>query len=136
MVADSVLSEALDLAFELEMTQFKHVGLFPEQADNWEFIVANLRGTASLRIHGGCQPCRAARKSTSSIATPFVMLIGLENMERSGLDGILRVVEDALKFARREAKRGNTYHGIILIHLHGDSSPRVKSGNWKTSCST
>ena len=37
-----------------------------------------------------------------------------KNMERSGLDGIRWVVEDAMKFARREAKRGNTYQGIVL----------------------
>jgi 23S rRNA (cytosine1962-C5)-methyltransferase len=37
-----------------------------------------------------------------------------ENMEASGLDNIRWVVEDAMKFVRREARRGNTYHGIIL----------------------
>ena len=52
-----------------------------------------------------------------------------ENMERSGLDGIRWVVEDALKFARREAKRGNKYDGIILdppAYGHGPDGEKWK----------
>ncbi|MBQ4299591.1 MAG: hypothetical protein II763_04655 [Bacteroidales bacterium] len=50
-------------------------------------------------------------------------------MERSGLDGIRWVVEDALKFARREVKRGNTYQGIILdppAYGHGPDGEKWK----------
>ena len=69
-------SEALDLAFELEMTQFKHVGLFPEQADNWEFIAANLQeGDKFLNLFaytGGASLPHAKWGPTSSTATPFV----------------------------------------------------------------
>ncbi|MBR4428356.1 MAG: class I SAM-dependent methyltransferase, partial [Clostridia bacterium] len=52
-----------------------------------------------------------------------------ENMERSGLDGIRWVVEDALKFARREARRGNLYQGIILdppAYGHGPDGEKWK----------
>ena len=52
-----------------------------------------------------------------------------ENMERSGLDGVRWVVEDALKFARREAKRGNRYQGIILdppAYGHGPDGEKWK----------
>ena len=80
-------SEALDLAFELEMTQFKHVGLFPEQADNWEFIAANLSegdrflnlfaytGGASLaarqasRCHDNCCSYRRAARRAVAMLT-------------------------------------------------------------------
>ena len=117
-------SEALDLAFELKMTQFKHVGLFPEQADNWEFIAANLQeGDKFLNLFaytGGAS--LAARQMGADVnhcdAIRQVVDWTRTNMERSGLDGIRWVVEDAMKFARREAKRGNTYQGIVLdAHL-------------------
>ena len=52
-----------------------------------------------------------------------------DNMERSGLDGIRWVVEDALKFAKREAKRGNKYQGIILdppAYGHGPDGEKWK----------
>ena len=51
------------------------------------------------------------------------------NMERSGLDGIHWVVEDALKFARRESRRGNVYQGIILdppAYGHGPDGEKWK----------
>ena len=102
------------------MTQFKHVGLFPEQADNWEFIAANLgEGQRFLNLFaytGGAS--LAARQVGADVihcdAIRQVVDWTRQNMERSGLDGIRWVVEDALKFARREAKRGNNYHGIVL----------------------
>ena len=113
-------SDALDLTFGLETTKFKHVGLFPEQADNWEFLAANLKpgdkflnlfaytGGASLvarQVGADVIHCDAIRQVVDCTRT---------NMERSGLDGIRWVVEDAMKFARREAKRGNSYQGIVL----------------------
>ena len=113
-------SDALDLTFGLEMTKFKHVGLFPEQADNWEFLAANLKpGDKFLNLFaytGGAS--LAARQVGADVihcdAIRQVVDWTRANMERSGLDGIRGVVEDAMKFARREAKRGNTYQGIVL----------------------
>ena len=113
-------SGALDLTFGLEMTKFKHVGLFPEQADNWEFLAANLKpGDKFLNLFaytGGAS--LAARQVGADVihcdAIRQVVDWTRTNMERSGLDGIRWVVEDAMKFARRESKRGNTYQGIVL----------------------
>ena len=113
-------SERLDLTFQLELTQFKHVGLFPEQADNWEYIASQLNpGDKFLNLFaytGGAS--LAARQSGADVTHCDAIRQVIDwtriNMERSGLDGIRWVVEDALKFARREAKRGNTYQGIVL----------------------
>lgn len=113
-------SPSLELVFELEMTQFKHIGLFPEQADNWEFIAEKLKeGDKFLNLFaytGGAS--LAARFVGADVihcdAIRQVVNWTRKNMEASGLSGIRWVVEDALKFARREAKRGKTYHGIVL----------------------
>ena len=113
-------SPSLELVFELEMTQFKHIGLFPEQADNWEFIAEKLNeGDKFLNLFaytGGAS--LAARFVGADVihcdAIRQVVNWTRKNMEASGLSGIRWVVEDALKFARREAKRGKMYHGIVL----------------------
>ena len=113
-------SEQLDLTFQLELTQFKHVGLFPEQADNWEYIASQLNpGDKFLNLFaytGGAS--LAARQSGADVTHCDAIRQVIDwtriNMERSGLDGIRWVIENAHKFARREAKRGNTYQGIVL----------------------
>ncbi len=113
----------LDLRFKLDYTTFGHVGVFPEQADNWDFIadtvsqwkepgkVLNLfayTGGASLAAKAmGCDV-------THVDAVRNMIHWGSENQQLSGLDGIRWVVEDALKFAAKEAKRGREYQGIIL----------------------
>lgn len=106
--------------FGLKLTKFKHVGLFPEQQANWCFLqervnsgqkVLNLfayTGAASLvaRTHGA--------DVTHVDSVKQMLAWASENMERSGLSDIKWVLEDALKFARRELKRGNRYDGIIM----------------------
>lgn len=117
----------MKLKMRLGLTSFKHVGVFPEQAENWNFIYDNVSGI-SERIEG--QPrvlnlfaytgaasiaARAAGADVTHVdSVKQVITWGRENMEASGLDGIRWVVEDALKFVRREVRRGKTYHGIIL----------------------
>jgi 23S rRNA (cytosine1962-C5)-methyltransferase len=136
----------LDLSLRLGLTAFKHVGVFPEQAPNWEFI---FRETSRLvRIHkanGLPAPkvlnlfaytgaASLAAKAAGADVTHLdsvrqVVTWARENMERSGLDGIRWVVEDALKFARREERRGNRYQGIILdppAYGHGPDGEKWK----------
>jgi len=115
----------LSLKFRLGLTSFKHVGLFPEQAANWDWIydkvktfpkgekprVLNLfayTGGASLAA------CAAGADVTHVDSVKQVVSWSRENMEESGLDGIRWVVEDAFKFVQREVRRGKTYHGILL----------------------
>jgi 23S rRNA (cytosine1962-C5)-methyltransferase len=113
-------SKRLNLTFQLEMTKFKHVGIFPEQAENWEYIAENLgpkdRFLNLFAYTGGAS---IAARSTGAEVTHVDAIRQVVdwtrvNMELSGLDGIRWVVEDALKFAERERKRGNRYNGIVL----------------------
>lgn len=111
------------LRMRLGLTSFKHVGLFPEQAENWDFIFKQ-----AGRIGAGCKVLNLfaytggaslAAKSAGADVTHVdsvkpVVTWARENMEASGLDGIRWIVEDALKFTRREVKRGNLYDGIVL----------------------
>ena len=112
-----------DLTFQCKPMNFKHTGLFPEQAVNWDFArekieqagrpirVLNLfayTGGASLAA------CAAGADTTHVDSVKQVVTWARENMEASGLDGVRWIVDDALKFVRREVKRGKTYHGIVL----------------------
>ena len=139
---------ASDLAIDLRLglTAFKHVGVFPEQAPNWEFIfretsrlkrinAANgLPAPKVLNLFAYTGAASIAAKAAGADVTHLdsvrqVVTWARENMERSGLDGIRWVVEDALKFARRELRRGNTYQGIILdppAYGHGPDGEKWK----------
>ncbi|OWY21503.1 oxidoreductase [Sphingobacteriales bacterium UPWRP_1] len=114
----------MHLKMRMGLTAFKHVGIFPEQTDNWNYIydavlqlpyeqprVLNLfayTGGASLAA-------KAAGADVVHVdAVKQVISWARENMEASGLAGIRWVVEDALKFTEKETRRNNQYHGIIL----------------------
>lgn len=105
---------------KIELTKFKHVGLFPEQQLNWEYLEANLKtGQRFLNLFGYTGAASAvARANGADVfhcdSVKQVIGWGRENMELSGLSDIHWVLEDALKFAQREAKRGNKYDGIIM----------------------
>lgn len=113
----------LKLSFKLALSSFKHVGLFPEQAVNWDYLAQHLphfpdrpkvlnlfayTGVASL----AARACGA--DVTHVDAVKQVISWSRENMELSGLDNIRWVVEDALKFVKREVRRGNKYQCLIL----------------------
>ena len=126
-----------DISLRLGLTSFKHVGVFPEQAPNWEFIYRKCRemqhpkvlnlfaytGAASLAARA------AGAEVTHLDSVRQVVTWARGNMERSGLDNIRWVVEDAMKFAAREARRGNVYDGIILdppAYGHGPDGEKWK----------
>ncbi len=112
------------IKFRLGLTAFKHVGLFPEQADNWNFIAERVRklrtpGAQVLNLFaytgGASLAARAAGADVTHVdAVKTVVTWSRENMEASGLEGIRWIVEDAAKFVRREVRREKQYHGIIL----------------------
>lgn len=108
------------LRFQLQLTKFKHVGLFPEQRTNWDFIRENLNSESNflnLFAYTGAASLAARMKGAETLHVDSVkQLIGWarENMEASRLLNIKWVHEDALKFASREVKRENKYSGIIM----------------------
>ncbi len=112
-----------DIVFRLGLTSFKHVGIFPEQAVNWDFIVDSI-GTMSVQkprvlnlfaYTGGASlaACSAGADVTHVDSIKQVITWSSENMQLSGLKDIRWMVDDAMKFVQREVRRGNTYHGII-----------------------
>lgn len=108
------------LTFQLELTKFKHVGLFPEQRINWDFIKSHLRSEdkfLNLFAYTGAASCMARFQGAETFHVDSVKQLiswARENMESSRLLNIKWVLEDALKFAAREQKRGNKYKGIIM----------------------
>ena len=136
----------LDFRLRLGLTSFKHVGVFPEQSCNWEYIYRRTRmlaekaaaegkpGPKVLNLFAYTGAASLAAKAAGADVTHLdsvrqVVTWARENMELSRLDNIRWVVEDALKFARREARRGNTYQGIILdppAYGHGPDGEKWK----------
>jgi 23S rRNA (cytosine1962-C5)-methyltransferase len=114
------LFETRGLKFQLELTQYKHLGIFPEQEINWEFIDKKLhQGKRFLNLfaYTGASSLIAKNKGSEVLHVDSVkQLISWAkiNMELSGLNDIKWVVEDALKFAQREARRGNSYDLIQM----------------------
>ena len=132
--AEDVLQECggAELHLRLGLTAFKHVGVFPEQAPNWDFIyrqVARLRANNIKR--GVAQPPRvlnlfaytgaaslAARAAGADVthldSVRQVVTWARHNMEISSLDGIRWTIDDALKYVTRQVRRGACFDGIIL----------------------
>jgi 23S rRNA (cytosine1962-C5)-methyltransferase len=108
------------LRFQLELTRFKHVGLFPEQRSNWDFIAELLPSEGrflNLFAYTGAASCMARQTGAETLHVDSVKPLitwAHTNMEHSGLADIKWVREDALKFVERELKRGRHYQGIIM----------------------
>ena len=114
-----------DLSFRIRPMGFKHTGLFPEQATNWDFCRSLIeqagRPVRVLNLFaytGGATV--AAAKSGASVchvdASRGMVAAAKENAALSGLsDAPIRyIVDDCKKFIEREIRRGNRYDGIIL----------------------
>ncbi len=114
------------LTFRLGLTSFKHVGIFPEQAVNWDFIYSSIHTIRKkveqpkvVNLFAYTGAASLAAKAAGADITHLdsirqVVSWAKENMELSKLDHIRWLVEDAMTFVKREVKRGKKYHGIIL----------------------
>lgn len=145
--------KGLDFSLRLGLTAFKHVGVFPEQSANWEYIYRETSALVEkartdrerpglsadgrpkvLNLFAYTGAASLAAKAAGADVTHLdsvrqVVTWAHGNMDSSRLDGIRWVVEDALKFARREARRGNVYQGIILdppAYGHGTDGEKWK----------
>ena len=112
-----------ELTFQLKPFSFKHTGLFPEQAANWDWFGEKIKNAGRpvkvLNLFAYTGGASLAARSAGADVTHVdsvkpVISWSRENMEASGIDGIRWIVDDALKFVRREVKRGKKYQGIIL----------------------
>jgi 23S rRNA (cytosine1962-C5)-methyltransferase len=127
------------ITLRLGLTSFKHVGIFPEQAVNWSYIYNTLKAMKTpqprfLNLFAYTGGASLAGKAAGADTTHLdsikqVVTWAKENMELSGQNNIRWVVEDALKYAKREVKRGNKYNGIILdppAYGHGPDGEKWK----------
>lgn len=114
-----------NLTFKIRPTNFKHTGLFPEQACNWSWMMEAIqkagRPIQVLNLFGytGAATVAAASAGASvchvDSAKGMVQWCG-ENARLSGLEGkpIRYIVDDCVKFVQREIRRGNRYDAIVM----------------------
>lgn len=114
-----------DLTFNIKPMNFKHTGLFPEQAANWD-VLRELIGGAGREINvlnlfaytgGATVACAAAGAKVCHVdAAKGMVAWAKENARSSGLEDapIRYIVDDCAKFVEREIRRGRTYDGIIM----------------------
>ncbi|HNU48448.1 MAG TPA: class I SAM-dependent methyltransferase, partial [Bacteroidia bacterium] len=118
------LPDAKQIRLRLALTSFKHVGVFPEQAVNWDFIYHSVKKldvvqpkVLNLFAYTGAATLAAKAAGADIIHLDSIKQVvtwAKENMTLSGLDNIRWLVEDAMTFVKREVKRGKKYQGIIL----------------------
>ncbi len=113
----------LGLKLKLACTSFGHLGVFVEQVSNWHFIQEQV-----LRIGKSCKvlnlfaytgaasivAAKAGADVTHVDSVKSIITWANENKTLSQADGIRWLVDDALKYVRRQAKKGNLFHGIII----------------------
>ena len=114
-----------NLSFHIEPTGFKHTGLFPEQAVNWEWITNKIKSSErkinllNLFAYTGGITVAAAAAGASVChvdASKGMVARAKENLALSGLaDKPVRlIVDDVLKFVQRETRRGAKYDAIVM----------------------
>ena len=114
-----------DLRFILRPMGFKHTGLFPEQAANWDWFSSLIKGAnrpikvLNLFAYTGGATLAAAAAGASVVhvdAAKGIVAQAKENAALSGLSEapIRYIVDDCKKFVEREIRRGNRYDGIIM----------------------
>lgn len=116
-----------DLIFKVSPTNFKHTGLFPEQAANWEFIAKKIQTAdrqdikiLNLFAYTGAATMAASKAGASEVvhvdAAKGMVEWAKENMRLNHLENrtIRFIVDDCLKFIKREIRRGHKYDGIIM----------------------
>ena len=115
------------LTFKVSPTNFKHTGIFPEQATNWDYIMNKIKESnndefrvLNLFAYTGCATMAASSAGAKEVvhvdAAKGMIDWAKENMKLSHLENntIRFICEDVIKFLDREIRRGRTYHAIIM----------------------
>lgn len=116
-----------NLTFRVSPTNFKHTGIFPEQATNWDYITKMIKDSnqeefkvLNLFAYTGCATMAASAAGASTVvhvdSSKGIIDWAKENMHLSHLENntIRFIQDDVLKFLDREIRRGNKYQGIIM----------------------
>lgn len=118
-----------ELTFRLKPMGFKHTGVFPEQAANWDYVMQRIRAAKQererpikvLNLFGytgaATLACMAAGAEVTHVdASKGIVQWAKENAQASHLEDrpVRWLVDDCVKFVQREQRRGNTYDGIIM----------------------
>lgn len=114
-----------DLKFKVSPTNFKHTGLFPEQACNWDFMMKKIKNAKrSIKVlnlfaytGGATVACSKAGAEVVHVdAAKGMVEWAKENAKLSGVENnkIRFLVDDCLKFVEREIRRGNKYDAIVM----------------------
>lgn len=114
-----------DIQFFVRPTGFKHTGLFPEQAANWDFMIDEIKNSQNrakilnlFAYTGGASVAlaKAGAHVTHVDAAKGMVQWAKENVSLNDIpsDSMRYIVEDVKKFVLREIRRGNTYDGIIM----------------------
>lgn len=115
------------LTFKVSPTNFKHTGIFPEQATNWDYIMdktktSNIKEFRVLNLfaYTGCATMAASSAGAYEVvhvdSSKGMIDWAKENMKLSHLENntIRFIQDDVIKFLEKEKRRGRTYHGIIM----------------------
>lgn len=113
-----------ELVFNIKPMGFKHTGLFPEQAVNWDYMMEKIRTRKNVKVlnlfaytGGATVACAKAGAMVTHVdASKGMVSWAKENARSSGLqDAPIRyLVDDCMKFVEREIRRKNTYDAIIM----------------------
>lgn len=114
-----------ELVFHIKQMGFKHTGLFPEQAVNWDFMMEKIRGAnRPIKVlnlfaytGGASVACLKAGASVTHVDSSRGMVDWCkENVRMNGLEDkpIRYLIDDVLKFVEREIRRGNHYDAIVM----------------------
>lgn len=113
-----------DLTFNIKPMGFKHTGLFPEQAVNWDYMMDKIKGRKGAKVlnlfaytGGATVACAKAGAAVTHVdASKGMVQWAKENARSSGLENapIRYLVDDCMKFVEREIRRGNKYDAILM----------------------
>ena len=113
-----------DLKFYVRPTGFKHTGLFPEQAVNWDWMRSLLKPRPNAKVlnlfaYTGGATCACAKEQAQVVhvdAAKGMLAWAKDNLAACGLTGapVRFIADDAMKFVLREQRRGNRYDGILM----------------------